>query len=146
MAPSIRTVVVCMALTLATSASAQEAGRIRVVQGTVAIERGAETTAATTGARLLASDTIRTGADGAAGILLRDDSLLSIGPNSVLSLARYAYDPVTQEGRFDAVLNKGTLAVVSGRIAKRSPEAVTVRTPAAILGVRGTEFIVSVDE
>jgi hypothetical protein len=35
---------------------------------------------------------------------------------------------------------------VSGRIAKKSPQAMTVRTPSATLGVRGTEFVVSVDE
>ena len=43
-------------------------------------------------------------------------------------------------------LNRGTLAVISGRIAKQSPEAMTVRTPTAILGVRGTEFVVKVED
>jgi len=61
-------------------------------------------------------------------------------------LYRYAFDPTTSRGRFDATLNKGTLSVISGRIAKQSPDAMTVRTPNAILGVRGTEFVVSVDE
>jgi hypothetical protein len=40
------------------------------------------------------------------------------------------------------VLSKGTLAIVSGRIAKQAPDAMRVKTPAAILGVRGTEFVV----
>jgi translocation and assembly module TamB len=43
----------------------------------------------------------------------------------------------------EAKVLQGTLAVISGKIAKQSPEAMTVRTPAAILGVRGTEFVVS---
>jgi hypothetical protein len=46
-------------------------------------------------------------------------------------------------GRFDASLAQGTLAVVSGRLAKKSPDAMTVHTPSAILGVRGTHFVVS---
>jgi hypothetical protein len=75
-----------------------------------------------------------------------DDSLLSTGPNSVLSLDQYVFDPATRRGRFDASLNKGTLAVISGRIAKQAPDAMTVRTPTAILGVRGTEFAVGVNE
>jgi hypothetical protein len=39
-------------------------------------------------------------------------------------------------------LKRGTLAVVSGKLAKQSPDAMKVRTPAAVLGVRGTEFLV----
>jgi hypothetical protein len=41
-------------------------------------------------------------------------------------------------------LQRGTLAVVSGRLAKQSSDAMTVRTPSAILGVRGTQFVVLV--
>jgi hypothetical protein len=47
-------------------------------------------------------------------------------------------------GRFDPSLRSGTLAVVSGRIAKQSPSAMKLQTPSAVLGVRGTEFVVSV--
>jgi hypothetical protein len=95
---------------------------------------------------LEADDVLRTGADGSVGITMRDNSLLSAGPNSILSLERFEFDATTSEGRFDARLRRGTLAVVSGRIAKKSPQAMTVRTPSATLGVRGTEFVVSVDE
>ena len=95
------------------------------------------------GTRLQTSDVVKTGTDGSVGITIDDDSLLSAGPNSVLSLDRYAFDATTNQGRFDTSLNKGTLAVISGRIAKQSPDAMTVRTPTAILGVRGTEFVVS---
>jgi len=77
---------------------------------------------------------------------MKDDSLLSAGPNSILSLDRYDFDPVTNNGRFDAQLKKGSLAVISGRIAKQAPDAMTIRTPSAILGVRGTEFAFSVSD
>jgi hypothetical protein len=43
-------------------------------------------------------------------------------------------------------LKRGTLSVVSGKLAKRSPEAMTVSTPSTILGVRGTEFVVEAGE
>ena len=77
---------------------------------------------------------------------MTDNSLLSAGPNSVLVLDRYDFDSTTNQGHFDASLKRGTLAVVSGRLAKQSPDAMTLRTPSAILGVRGTEFVVSVDD
>ena len=87
-----------------------------------------------------------TGSDGSVGITMNDDSLLSAGSNSRLALDRFVHDPSTNQGRFNVSLNRGTLAVISGRIAKQSPDAMTVRTPAAILGVRGTEFAVKVGD
>jgi hypothetical protein len=77
---------------------------------------------------------------------MEDDSLLSAGPNSTVTLDRYAFDPTTREGQFETTLQKGSLAVISGRIAKQSPEAMKVRTPSSILGVRGTEFVVSAND
>ena len=134
------------ALLLAPQSYAAEIGRIKVAKGGVTIEREGSAVPATVGTRVQTSDKIRTAADGSVGITLDDDSLLSAGPNSILSLDRYAFDPTTNQGRFDASLNKGTLAVISGRIAKQSPDAMTVRTPAIILGVRGTTFAVSANE
>ncbi len=131
---------------LATLASAAEIGQIKVSKGEVTIERAGGVLPGAVGTRLQTSDTIKTGADGSVGITMDDDSLLSAGPNSALSLDRYAFDPTTNQGRFDAALNKGTLAVISGRIAKQAPDAMTVRTPTAILGVRGTEFVVSAND
>ena len=135
-----------VALGLSVAAAAAEIGQIKVAKGQVTVEREGQSVPATVGTRLQTSDIVRTGADGSVGITMGDDSLLSAGPNSVLSLDRYEFDPTTNRGRFDAKLNKGTLAVISGKIAKQSPGAMTVQTPAAILGVRGTEFVVSADE
>jgi hypothetical protein len=93
--------------------------------------------------RVQTADVVKTGADASVGITMVDDTLLSAGPNSILSLDRWDYDATTSKGRFDSSLKTGSLAVVSGRIAKQSPEAMTVRTPFAVLGVRGTEFAVA---
>jgi hypothetical protein len=138
-----RAVLTLSLLGLASLAGAAEIGQIKVSKGQVTIERDGKSLPAGVGVRLQTSDVVKTGADGSVGITMDDDSLLSAGPNSVLSLDRYAFDPTTNKGRFDASLNKGTLAVISGRIAKQAPDAMTVRTPTAVLGVRGTEFAVS---
>jgi hypothetical protein len=141
-----RGAILLVVLWLAAPVTAAEIGQIKVAKGQVTIEREGRIVPGAVGTRLQASDVVRTGADGSVGITMGDDSLLSAGPNSVLSLERYEFDPTTNKGRFDAALNKGTLAVISGRIAKQSPGAMTVQTPAAILGVRGTQFVVSAND
>lgn len=130
---------------LGVGAQNPEIGRVKVAKGAVSIERAGGRIVATPGMLLVVSDVVRTGADGAVGITMSDNSLLSAGPNSALALERYAFDSTTHQGRFDATLNRGTLAVVSGKIARQTPDAMTVKTPAAILGVRGTEFVVAVE-
>ena len=127
-------------------AHATDIGQIKVAKGSVTIERAGQPIAAEVGTRVQAADVVKTGSDGSVGITMTDNSLLSAGPNSVLALDRYEFDSTTSEGRFDASLRKGTLAVTSGRLAKQSPDAMTVRTPSAILGVRGTEFVVRADD
>ena len=126
--------------------AAVDIGQVKVVKGTVTVERSGQAVPAEAGTRLQTSDVVRTGNDCSVGITMTDNSLLSAGPNSVLALDRYDFNDVTSEGRFDASLAKGTLAVVSGRLAKLSPNEMTVRTPSAVLGVRGTEFVVRVGD
>jgi hypothetical protein len=121
-------------------------GQVKIAKGQVTIERQGKAMPAVVGARLQVADIVKTGADGSVGITMDDDSLLSAGPNSALSLDNYAFDTTTNQGRLDTSLNKGTLSVISGRIAKQTPDAMTVRTPNAILGVRGTEFVVSAND
>jgi hypothetical protein len=134
----------CLALASGVATAAVEIGQVKNAKGEVVVERDGATQPAVPGLRLLASDVVRTGADGSVGITMGDDSLLSLGPSSTLSLDRFEFDSSTQRGRFDASLRSGSLAVVSGRLAKQAPDAMTVRTPSTVLGVRGTEFAVSV--
>ncbi len=122
--------------------TAQEAGHVKVSKGAVQIERAGQKVPASVGAPVQAGDVVTTGGDGAVGITFLDNSLLSAGPNSVLAIDRFAFDSTTHQGAFESSLKKGTLAVVSGKLAKQSPDAMKVRTPAAVLGVRGTEFLV----
>lgn len=123
-----------------------DVGQIKIAHGEVTVERAGHALPGRVGLRLEAQDVVKTGADGAVGITMRDNALLSLGPNSILALDRFDFDSTTWQGRFDSTLGRGTLAVASGRIAKGSPQAMTVRTPAAVLGVRGTEFVVAVPE
>lgn len=121
---------------------ADDIAQFKVTKGTVYVERDGQRLAASVGTPLQSTDAVVTGADGSAGIAFIDNSLLSVGPNSVLAIERYAFNSTTHEGAFDTTLRKGTLSVVSGKIAKQSPDAMKIRTPSSILGVRGTEFLV----
>ena len=141
----MRWTVAVFLLGFALSSWADDAGQIKTASGTVYLERDGKRLPAQVGMPVRQSDTLVTGADGAAGVTFTDNSLLSVGPNSVLAIDGYAFDTTTHAGKFDASLRKGTLAVISGKIVKQSPDAMRVHTPSSIMGVRGTEFVVKVD-
>jgi hypothetical protein len=143
---ALRGLLATLAAGLTVLGAQAEVGQIKVAKGQVTVDRSGQALPGQVGMLLESADVLKTGADGSVGITMRDNSLLSAGPNSILALERFEFDPTTSQGRFDAQLRRGTLSVVSGRIAKQSPEAMTVRTPSAVLGVRGTEFVVAVDD
>ena len=127
---------------VASAAFANDVGVVKVSKGAAFIQRGGQRLPAPVGAKVREGDVVVTGADGSAGVTFSDNSLLSIGPDSRLSIDRFAFDPTTHKGAFETSLGKGTLSGVSGKIAKQSPDAMKVKTPAALLGVRGTEFVI----
>lgn len=118
---------------------------VKVAKGMVSIEREGKRLEAGVGTPVMVADRVRTGRDGSVGVTLRDNTLLSAGPNSLLVIDKFAYDNTTQEGNMSVVIRKGTLSVASGKIAKRTPESVDFHTPTSILGVRGTEFVIEVE-
>lgn len=121
---------------------AADAGRIKASRGTAWLERAGTRLPATVGTPVRPDDVVVTGADGAVGITFADDSRLSIGPDTTLAIDRFTFNPTSHEGTHETSLRRGTLAAVSGKLARQSPDAMKVRTPAAVLGVRGTEFAV----
>jgi hypothetical protein len=92
------------------------------------------------------SDRIVTGPQSSVGITLRDSTQLSAGSNTTLELNKFAFDTTTHDGVLDATVKRGSLAVISGKLAKANPDAVRFSTPTTTLGVRGTEFIIEVGE
>ena len=124
---------------------AQDIGQIKTAQGSITVERGGQKIPAQPGFRVRQSDVVHTGANSAVGIVFADNTIMSAGANSTLDLERFEFNSTTHDGRFIATVHKGTLSVISGKMAKQSPQAMTVRTPATVLGVRGTEFFVKVD-
>jgi len=119
-----------------------EAGVIKISKGEVQVERDRQKLAAPVGTRIFSSDRVITGADGAVGITLHDNTLLSAGPNSTVELNKFSFNSTTHAGAIDATVKRGTLSVISGKIAKATPEAVRFSAPGMTLGVRGTSFLI----
>jgi len=119
-------------------------GMIKVSKGEVSILRAGTTIAGGLGAPVFVADKVRTGANSAVGISLKDNTLLSAGPNSVLTLDKFVFNRTTHVGAMSVGVKRGTLAVATGKIAKQTPESVDFHTPSSILGVRGTEFAIEV--
>jgi len=120
-------------------------GRVKLVSGITTIERGSQKIAATAGLALQKGDTIVTGKNGRIGITFNDNTRFAAGPNSRINVADFAFDDTTHRGQFLTQVDRGSLAIVSGQIAKSNRDAMRVKTPTALLGVRGTRFVVQVD-
>ena len=122
------------------------AGRIKVASGSAFIVRGGAQVAAKPGEAIFEADVLRTGADGRLGVTLKDDTRVSLGASSEVRVDKFIYTP--SEGNLALALKvvRGVAAYVSGRIAKLSPDAVRLETPAAIVGVRGTTLAIKADE
>lgn len=126
-------------------ALAQQAGQIKRMDGDVRIVRAGETLTVRPGHEVRPKDRIITGANGSAGFTTTDQSMYALGPNSQMVIDEYAFNQATQDGNIGVRFLKGTFAVVSGLLAKVSPQKNRIQTPTATIGIRGTEFVVKVD-
>lgn len=134
-----------VALVTASTAFA-EIARIKQSSGTAFVERNAQRLKPAPGLQLLAGDKLVTGKDGRMSLTFVDNTRFAVGPNSSIAVSQFEYDRTRQKGSFVTQVDRGSLAVVSGRIAKSDRDAMKVRTPNTLLGVRGTKFIVEVPE
>ena len=132
-------------LALAVSSTAiAEIARIKQSSGVALIERNTQRLKAAPGFQLLPGDKLVTGKDGRMSLTFIDNTRFAVGPNSRVSVSQFQYDRTRQKGSFVTKVDRGSLAIVSGRIAKSDRDAMKVRTPNSLLGVRGTKFIVAV--
>lgn len=138
-----------LALACATApAAAQENGAIGYVMkvsGEAAVISDGRAVPAVIGTPVMQGSTLRTGPSGALGVTLKDNTVMSFGPNSELRVDEFLFAPARSELKLTASITRGTMNFISGVIAKLRPEAVQVQTPTGTIGVRGTQFLVKVD-
>ncbi len=126
--------------------ASDRAGMVKFVTGSVSIIRAPATTVAVAvGQPVFPGDRLVTGADGFVGLTLHDDTRLSLGPRSEMVVKEFDFNLSTYVGRVALSILKGTAMVVTGLVAKHSPERVNISTPTVTVGIRGTEFIVEVE-
>ncbi|MET0179729.1 MAG: FecR domain-containing protein [Novosphingobium sp.] len=121
-----------------------EIGRIKSSVGIVSIQRAGKALPVAPGVKLEPGDVLVTGKTGRMGIAFIDDTRFAVGPNSRVALSEFDYNRTKQTGSFVTRVDRGSLGVVSGRIAKSRRDAMRIRTPTSMLGVRGTKFVVDV--
>ena len=90
-------------------------------------------------------DTVKTG-NGKVGILFVDDTRVDVTQHSKLIIDEFVYDPNTKKGKLNLSAKLGTIKYASGQIAKTSRQDIVITTPTATIGVRGTDFSMTIDE
>ena len=92
------------------------------------------------GQDVIFNEHITTAASGQTQLLFLDESSMSVGPNSDITIDQFVYDPKTGTGKLAMSATRGLLRYVGGKLSKQD-EAVTLRTATATLAVRGGAFI-----
>ncbi|MEK7820004.1 MAG: FecR domain-containing protein, partial [Pseudomonadota bacterium] len=91
------------------------------------------------GAPVFQGDVLESGADGAIGVMLADQTTFSMGDNGKMVLDEMIYDPSNQTGSVQMSVVQGVFTFVSGQVAKTDPDAMALKTPVATIGIRGTQ-------
>jgi len=126
-------------------AQTEPIGYVKTVTGEAWISTAGQRIKAQPGSPVLLGSELKTAASATMGITFKDNTVMSFGPDTVLTVDEYLYAPAQGQLKLGTRLSKGSLNYVSGVIAKLKPDAVTVKTPSGIIGVRGTQFVVRVD-
>ncbi|MCI5119705.1 MAG: hypothetical protein D3908_00620 [Candidatus Electrothrix sp. AUS4] len=119
-------------------------GGLRKVSGSATIIRDGQQIIAKDGIRVKMGDKLTTGANGSLGVIFTDNTRISLGSNSKIDINEYVFQPEKGSFSFLTELVQGTASYISGAIGKLSPKSVKFKTPTAVVGVRGTSFLVKV--
>ena len=125
---------------------AEPVGYVKTVTGEAWVTSAGQRVTAKPGTAVLLGSQLKTAPAATLGVTFKDNTVMSFGPDTEMTVDEYLYAPAQGQLRLGTRLVKGTLNYVSGVIAKLKPEAVTVQTPTGIIGVRGTQFVVKVED
>jgi hypothetical protein len=131
--------------TLAYGSATDHIGIIKSMAGEVAIARSDRIIKAEPNLKLFEGDVVQTGPNGKAGLILEDDTVISMGFNSKIAIKGFMFQPNEKKLSFIARVFQGTVSFLSGRIAQLAPNQVRIETPNATVGTRGTHVLIRVD-
>ena len=120
-------------------------GDVILHTGNAVIEQDGVDVESEEGLDVFSYNTVKTG-KGKVAIGFIDDTRVDITEHSKLIIDEFVYDPNTKTGSLSLKAALGTIRYASGQIAKTDPTNVQIKTPTATIGVRGTDFTMTVDE
>jgi len=133
-------------LWLISTAAVADIGSIVDLTGTAVIKRGKNTITIAKGTVIETNDRVET-KNGVVNIKFKDNTTVKVTENSALVIDDFVYDPKNAAGgKLGLKAAAGTVRYVSGNIAHNNPNSVKINTPTAAIAVRGTDFVMSVDE
>jgi len=142
-------VIICLAVILfagpAKAADERKIGFVKSTSGRAYIYRQKFMFPAQMSDVLMEKDTLITKGGGSMGVVLQDNSVLSLGPNSRVDLSRFRFDPSVDKAEFTTKVRKGTMVYMTGIIAKINRKGLRIETPNVVCGVRGTRIAIRVD-
>jgi hypothetical protein len=97
------------------------------------------------GKPLFLNDHVTSGPNSRLQVLLLDQTVFTLGPDSDMVLDEFVYDPKTNTGKVTASITKGVFRFVTGKVAGSNPKDMKVKVPTATIGIRGTIVFGSVD-
>lgn len=122
-------------------------GKVKGTRGIVSVIREGKVTPLLPGMAVRLDDVIMTGSDGAIGLLLDDNTLLSMGPISRLTLDQFDFSPATNQYGMRVKMQRGTIVYLSGMLGKLAPHAVTLETPVGTISMlKESNFMAKFDE
>lgn len=133
--------IACFGFAGLTFAQAEPVAAFKKVTGQVVVVRGDAELVPVAGTELLRTDVIRSGPKSSGGIVFKDGTRLTVGGSTEVEIRRYVFQPEDNRYDFNVFLKKGSAIYSSGKLGKLAPEAVSLSTPRATTGVRGTRFI-----
>lgn len=147
MRKTIHQILPIAAMLVASNAALAEdpVGYVKTISGNATITTAGSKSPAAVGSGVFQGSQIQTAKGASLGVTFKDNTIMSFGPDTNLTVDEYVYNPNQGQVKFGSKLTKGTLNYVSGAIAKINPEAVAVKTPTGTIGVRGTNFVVKVE-
>jgi len=140
------TVLLLIVTTSVYGASTDHAGIVKSLSGEVNVLREGHVIKATPNFKLQVGDVIQTGTNGKTGLILEDDTVISMGFNSRIAIKSFIFQPNEKKLSLVATVFRGTISFLSGQIAKLAPDLVRIEIPHATVGIRGTHVLVQVDE
>ena len=126
----------------ASSANASNSEFIGVIGAAIGEIKNQNNDKLVNGSKIFYGDTIISDAQSNAQILFLDQTVLTLGEDTELTIDEFIYDPNSHDGSFVSNVKSGTVKFITGQISNKNPDNLEVKIPSGTLGARGTEFVV----